>query len=174
MATHSSWQRRSFWMWSAIMCMLALMVASDAWAQKLSGRVVGVTDGDTITLLDERNVQHKIRLAGIDAPERKQPFGQRSKEQLADLVAGKAVEIETEKLDRYGRTVGKVIADGREANLAMVVSGFAWHYKKYQDEQSPSDRLLYDSAEQDARTARRGLWADQAPLHPSDWRAGTR
>jgi endonuclease YncB( thermonuclease family) len=156
------------------MCTLALTVASEAWAQNLSGRVVSVTDGDTITLLDERRVQHKIRLAGIDAPERKQPFGQRSKEQLSELVAGRTVEVETEKLDRYGRTVGKVIADGRDANLAMVVSGLAWHYKKYQDEQSPSDRLLYDSAEKDARAARRGLWADQSPIPPSDWRAGTR
>jgi endonuclease YncB( thermonuclease family) len=161
-------------MWTAFVSILAMTLVSHAWAQNLSGRVVGVTDGDTMTLLDERRVQHKIRLAGIDAPERKQPFGQRSKEQLAELVAGKTVEVETEKMDRYGRTVGKVIADGKDANLAMVVSGFAWHDKKYQDEQSPSDRLLYDSAEKDARAARRGLWADQAPISPSDWRAGTR
>lgn len=174
MATDLFWLRSSLWMCSAIMCTLALTVVSGAWAQKLSGRVVGVTDGDTITLLDERNVQHKIRLAGIDAPERKQPFGQRSKEELSELVAGKSVEVETEKLDRYGRTVGKVIAGGRDANLTMVMSGLAWHYKKYEHEQSPSDRLLYDSAEKDARASRRGLWADQGPIAPSDWRTGTR
>lgn len=153
---------------------IAVVLSASVQAGVLVGKVVGVTDGDTITVLDAGNVQYKIRLTGIDAPEKKQPFGQRAKERLAELVAGKAVEVETEKMDRYGRTVGKVFADGRDANLAMVVFGLAWHYKKYQDEQSPSDRLLYDSAEQDARAARRGLWADPAPIAPSDWRAGTR
>ena len=156
------------------MAVVIALCAAASHAGVLAGRVVGVTDGDTITVLDASNVQYKVRLAGIDAPERTQPFGQRAKERLAELLAGKAIEVETEKMDRYGRTVGKVHADGRDANLAMVVSGFAWHYKKYQEEQTPSDRMLYDSAEQDARAARRGLWADPAPIAPSDWRAGTR
>lgn len=156
---------------------LAIVIAFFAGAGHtgtLIGTVIGVTDGDTITVLDDAKVQHKIRLAGIDAPEKKQPFGRRAKERLAELVAGKTVEVATEKHDRYGRTLGKVFAESRDANLAMVVSGFAWHYKKYQGEQSPSDRLLYDSAEQDARMARRGLWSDPTPITPSDWRAGTR
>lgn len=140
-------------------------------AAELHGQVVGVTDGDTVTVLDHQRTQHKIRLAGIDAPEKSQPFGQRAKEHLSSLVFGNAVVVETEKQDRYRRTVGKVLINGRDANLAMVVAGFAWHYKKYEGEQSPNDRLLYDSAEKEARAFRRGLWAESDPIPPSEWRA---
>lgn len=126
--------------------LLLTLVLSPAWAAILIGRVVSVADGDTITVLDDSNTQHKIRLAGIDAPERKQPFGQRSKELLSDLVFGKTVQIEIDKTDRFGRQVGKVLIAGRDANLAIVAAGLAWHYKKYQKEQSASDRLLYSRA----------------------------
>lgn len=83
--------------------------AVNAHAETLSGRTVGVSDEDTITVLDLTNTQHKIRLAGIDAPEKSQPFGQRSKESLSDLVFGRTVTVETDKVDRYGRQVGKVM-----------------------------------------------------------------
>lgn len=96
----------------------------------------GVPDGDTITVLDADKVQHKIRLAGIDAQEKKQPFGQRSKESLSDLVFSKAVTVDTNKRDRYGREVGKVLVNGLDANLVQVQRGFAWHYKAYEREQS--------------------------------------
>jgi endonuclease YncB( thermonuclease family) len=119
--------------------------------------VVSVADGDTITVLDNSNTQHKIRLSGIDAPERAQPFGRKSREQLAELVAGKSVEVETDKTDRFGRSVGKVVLSGRDINLAMVVSGLAWHYKAFAKEQGAADRLLYADAEAEARQARRGL-----------------
>ncbi|WP_291010815.1 thermonuclease family protein [Hydrogenophaga sp.] len=88
---------------------LLLVALSPAWAGVLVGKVVAVADGDTITVLDESKLQHKIRLVGIDAPERKQPFGQRSKELLSDLVFGKTVQVDTEKVDRYGRQIGKVL-----------------------------------------------------------------
>lgn len=153
---------------------LAILWAGLAFAGTLAGQVVGVTDGDTITVLDDQRTQHKIRLAGIDAPEKAQAFGQRSKEHLSSLVFGKQVTVETEKQDRYRRTVGKVIIDGRDANLAMVVAGLAWHYKKYESEQSPSDRLLYAAAELDAREARRGLWRNQDATAPWDHRAEIR
>ena len=136
----------------------------------LVGTVVGVVDGDTIDVLDDQRAQHKIRLAGIDAPEKAQAFGQQSKEHLSSLVFGRQVLVETGKRDRYGRTVGKVVIDGQDANLSLVAAGLAWHYKKYQGEQSPADRLLYADAEQDARVARRGLWQDAAPTAPWDWR----
>lgn len=139
-------------------------------AGTLVGQVVGVTDGDTITVLDDQRTQHKIRLAGIDAPEKSQPFGQRSKEHLSSLVFGRQVTVETEKQDRYRRTVGKVIVDGRDANLAMVVAGFAWHYKKYEGEQSPADRMLYADAEREARVVRLGLWVEPGAVAPWDWR----
>lgn len=140
----------------------------------LIGTVVGVTDGDTITLLDDQRTQHKIRLAGIDAPEKVQAFGLRSKEALSALVFGRRVEVETEKQDRYRRTVGKVIIDGRDANLAQVVAGMAWHYKKYEGEQILADRLLYADAEREARELRRGLWLDAMPIAPWDYRSMTK
>jgi endonuclease YncB( thermonuclease family) len=151
-----------------------MLLAAPSWAQVIAGTVVSIADGDTITVLDGQRVQHKIRLAGIDTPERGQPFGQRAKEHLSQLVFGKSVEVETEKKDRYGRQVGKVYADGRDVNLAMMVAGFAWHYKKYESEQSASDRLLYSSAELDARAAKRGLWSDPHFIAPWDWRAKRR
>lgn len=139
-------------------------------ADVVSGKVVRVADGDTITVLDAQMQQHKIRLAGIDAPERRQAFGQRSRELLASLVAAQQVEVETEKTDKYGRSVGKVLLQGRDVNLAVVAAGLAWHYKEYESEQSPADRLLYSNAEQEARDLRKGLWVDPAPEAPWDWR----
>ncbi len=139
------------------------------------GRVVAVSDGDTITVLDSTNTQHKVRLSGIDAPEKSQPFGQRSKQSLSDLVFGKAVSVETTKRDRYGREVGKVLADdGLDVNLEQVRRGLAWHYKAYEREQSAVDRTTYSSAEQEARAARIGLWRDLMPLPPWEFRQQSR
>lgn len=151
-----------------------LLVALPGHAQTLYGRVVGVTDGDTVKVLDGSNQEHKIRLAGIDAPERKQPFGQRAKQHLSDLVYGKDVEVAWNKRDRYKRIVGKVIIRGRDANLEMVRAGLAWHYKKYQGEQSYEDRQAYAQAEEEAREGRRGLWVDSKPIPPWEWRRGAR
>ncbi len=109
----------------------------------IEGRVVGVADGDTITVLDADKIQHKIRLAGIDAPEKKQPFGQRSKESLSDLVFDKTVTVNTDKLDKYRRNVGKVLVDGVDANLEQLKRGMAWHYKAYQREQAHTDQQDY-------------------------------
>jgi endonuclease YncB( thermonuclease family) len=139
-------------------------------AVTLLGKVVTVTDGDTVKVLDASKTQLTVRLAGIDAPEKKMPFGQKAKEALSDLVFNKTVEVETEKVDRYGRSVGKILVNGRDANLAMVNAGMAWHYKKYEKEQSLSDRLLYANAEQEARTRKVGLWHDPTPVPPWEWR----
>lgn len=98
-------------------------------AAELHGQVVGVTDGDTVTVLDGQRTQHKIRLAGIDAPEKSQPFGQRAKEHLSSLVFGRAVVVDAEKQDRYHRTVGKVLINGRDANLVTVVAGFQGDFR---------------------------------------------
>ena len=102
------------------------------YAETLTGRVVRITDGDTIVVLDADKVQHKIRLQGIDAPERRQAFGTKSKEHLSDLVAGKTVEVDYSKYDRYQRVLCKVIVNGEDATLEQVEAGMAWHYKKYQ------------------------------------------
>ena len=139
-------------------------------AATIEGRVVGVADGDTITVLATDKAQHKIRLAGIDAPEKKQAFGQRSKQSLSDLVFSKTVTVETAKRDRYGRDVGKVLVDGIDANLVQVQRGFAWHYKAYEREQSPSDRKVYADAEIEAKAAGCGVWLDAAPVPPWEYR----
>lgn len=103
----------------------------NACAATLEGRVVGIADGDTITIVDTTNTQHKIRLAGIDAPEKRQPFGNVSKQSLSDLVFGKQVVVDYQKLDRYDRVVGKVFVDGVNVNLEQVKRGLAWYFKKY-------------------------------------------
>ena len=138
---------------SAIAFFLALYLQaiSAVNAEVIAGRIVGISDGDTVTLLIANKRQYKIRMSGIDAPEKKMPFGQRSKEHLSDLVFSKDVQVETEKLDRYGRTLGKILLNRQDINLAMVNASLAWHYKKYQQEQSRSDRLLYAHAEEQAR-----------------------
>jgi len=149
---------------------LALFVSTTALAGVLEGRVVAVTDGDTIKVLDAAKVQHVIRLAGIDAPEKKMPFGQRSKQNLSGLVYGKEAVVEGEKNDRYGRLVGKVLINGLDANLAQIQAGMAWHYKQYQREQSATDRQTYSDAEDAARLSKLGLWADFDPVPPWAWR----
>lgn len=141
-----------------------------AYAATLSGRVVGVADGDTITVLDVTNTQFKIRLSGIDAPEKKQAFGQVSKKSLSDMVYGKQVNVEYEKQDRYGRTVGKVLVNGVDANLEQVKQGLAWFYRKYQNEMVLDDRLTYLHAEEAAHAAKAGLWLDADPVAPWDFR----
>lgn len=153
---------------------LSFCIALPAFAASLAGKVVGVTDGDTITVLDAANVQHKIRLAGIDAPEKSQAFGQRSKEHMSALVFGKTVEVIWNKTDRYGRTIGKVVVAGQDANLDQVRSGLAWHYKAYEREQTPADRATYAQAETEARTRHVGLWQDANPTPPWDYRHGRR
>lgn len=118
--------------------------------------------------------QHKIRLSGIDAPELGQAYGRASRDHLAGQVAGKTVSIEWNKQDQYGRTVGKVLLDGKDKCLEQVRAGFAWHYKKYAEEQALEDRRLYSEAEQAARDTRRGLWQDREPVAPWEWRAARR
>ena len=141
-------------------------------AETLIGRVVGISDGDTITVLDDTNRQHKIRLIGIDAPEKHQDSGNRAKQNLSDLVYGKTVRVEWSKADRYGRTLGKVLADGKDAALSQVMAGLAWHYKAYETEQSSTDRQAYADAEIAARTQRIGLWTSSCPTPPWDYRRG--
>ena len=143
--------------------------------------MVGVADGDTVTVLDAAKTQHKIRVAGIDAPEKAQPFGEKSKQNLADMVFRRDVEIVGGKRDRYKRRVAKVmVADPNcrapecpkihDAGLMQVMSGLAWHYKQYEKEQSERDRREYAEAEIRARGAIKGLWLDKEPIPPWEWR----
>ncbi len=137
---------------------------------EFTGKVVGIADGDTATVLDESNTQHKIRFLGIDAPEKAQAFGQKSKENLSDLIFGKTVTVQVLKRDKYNREVAKILLDGKDINLQQVKDGFAWHYKEYQREQTADDRKLYAEAEEEARKTKRGLWFDENPQTPSYFR----
>ena len=154
----------------------------------LTGRVVGIADGDTITVLDASKTQHRIRVAGIDAPERGQPFGQSAKESLSALVYNQPVRVESNKQDRFGRIVGKVWVASPDspcrgkpdcpmtldAGLAQITMGHAWWFRKYADEQSPEDRGRYEFAEQEARAKKAGLWRDGTAVPPWEWRANQR
>lgn len=136
----------------------------------ITGKVVGITDGDTITVLDSDKVQHKIRLTGIDAPEKKQAFGQKSKEALSDCAFAQDVEIQGAKLDRYGRILGKVVAHGQDCNLRQIELGLAWHYKKYEKTQPKNDRAAYADMELKAINGKFGLWSDENSIPPWEFR----
>ena len=148
---------------------LALTLSFPVWADFI-GKVIRIADGDTVTVLDLSKVQHKVRLTGIDAPEKKQPFGNRSKQSLSDMVFSKTVTVETDKRDRYGRELGKVLINGMDVNREQIRRGMAWHYKAYQRDQSADDRRTYAGTENKAKEQRRGLWVDSDPLPPWEWR----
>lgn len=143
-------------------------------SEQVTGIIVAISDGDTVTLLDGSKQQHKIRLSGIDAPERKQAFGTVSRQSLASLVFGKQVTAECPKTDRYGRWICTIEVDGTDANLAQVTAGMAWHYKAYMRDQRPADREIYAKAEERAKREKRGLWADRNPLAPWEFRKAKR
>jgi micrococcal nuclease len=142
---------------------IALLLGDFAYAHK----VVGISDGDTMTLLVDSKPL-KIRLANIDAPEKKQAFGQRSKESLSDICWGTDATYETQAIDRYGRTVAVVFCNGTEANKEQVRRGLAWKYTKYNKDQS------LPAIEAEARNAKFGLWADRDPVPPWEFRKYSR
>lgn len=159
---------------------LLIGLALPAAAVTIEGKVVSVADGDTITILDNAKVQHRIRLHGIDAPEKAQAFGQRSKENMSRLAFGKDAKAECHKKDRYERFVCKVwirppgcpdCGLTLDVGLAQLSEGLAWHYKAFDKEQSAEDRARYAEAENEARAMRAGLWADKNPTAPWEWRA---
>ncbi len=131
----------------------------------ITGRVVRVADGDTVSVLDGSNTQHKIRLQGIDAPERNQRYGKKSRDALSGMVAGRNVGVEVLGKDSYGRSNGVLYIGERNINLAMVAAGHAWWYRYY----APDDHPL-KAAEGKARAAKLGLWAEPDPVPPWDWR----
>lgn len=152
-----------------VLLYIALWPLSAA-AQEHIGRVVGVSDGDTLTILDNRKQQIKVRLAEIDTPESAQPYGARAKQELSRLVHGKTVIVKVRDIDRYGRTVGRVYTDDIDVNAEMVRLGAAWVYRKY-----ATDQNLY-ALEKEARKNGSGLWslpeAQQVP--PWEWRQAKR
>jgi micrococcal nuclease len=135
-----------------------------------SGLVVAISDGDTITLLTEDKQQLKIRLAGIDAPEKKQAFGTKARDHLASRIFKHDVEVDLRKKDQYGRFLGVIYIGGVDINQSMVQDGYAWFYKHYAKDQPKEEAQRYAKAEADARSKQRGLWADPNPVPPWEFR----
>ena len=149
-----------------IIGLVSLILYSPALADTIQGKVIKIADGDTVAIVDESGKKHRVRLAGIDAPEKDQPYGDVSTQGLVELVSGKTVTIKYEKRDLYKRIVGKILVDPPgevfcmaldcvkkiDAGLEQIKSGLAWHYKYYQMEQSEEDRTLYSEAELEARS----------------------
>lgn len=145
--------------------MAALWLAGSATAATVSGKVVGITDGDTITILKDQTPV-KVRLYGIDCPEKKQPYGTKAKQYTSDKCFGKVVTVKEHGKDRNKRTIGEVILpDNRSLNQLLVKDGMAWWFREY----APKDTTL-EVLENEARKAKRGLWQDNAPVPPWEFR----
>ena len=148
-----------------VLLISVVLLPAVSWATDFTGKVMGVTDGDTITVLHNGRSE-KIRLNGIDCPEKAQAYGHKAKEAASALVFGKDVTVQTHGLDKYGRTIGAVLLpDGTNVNQKLVQDGMCWWYRKYSPEDTTLERL-----ETEARNAKSGLWVDPNPVPPWDWR----
>lgn len=156
--------------YSLILALFAIAFATTARSEPrvFEGRVVGVSDGDTITVLSKGKLRVRVRLAEIDAPESSQDFGSRAKQVLSDACFGKTAKVTSAKTDRYGRVVGRVYCDGLDAQEHLLRNGMAWVYDSY-----VQDRSLY-SFQEEAKAARRGLWAHTNSVPPWEFRRSTR
>ena len=143
------------------------MALTPALAATLEGRVVKIADGDTLTMLVDGR-QERIRLSDIDTPERKQPFGMRAKQALAEMTFGKTISVFTTTRDRYGRVIGHITVEGIDVNAELVRLGYAWVYRRYSND---AELLRLEAT---ARTKGLGLWADRNPIPPWEWRRGRR
>ena len=135
-------------------------------AQRFTVKVVSISDGDTFTAINKDNLQLKIRIFGIDAPEKKQAYGNKSKEFLSSLIFGKSISIDVQSKDGYGRYLAYVYSpEGKDVSLLMIHEGMAWHFTKYDNNE------VYEAAQAGAKKAKRGLWADPSPIAPWDFRS---
>jgi len=154
----------------------ALLTGAGAAGTEPFARVVieRVSDGDTLTVAKADGTRMKVRLSGIDAPERNQPYGGEARLTLERLLAGREITLDCMKTDRYGRSICRVFADGTDASLEMLKSGAAWWYRSYAHEQPPAERRAYADAEQNARKGAAGLWQTSSPVAPWHWRKTAR
>ena len=148
-----------------------LLLSVPLHAQSITGKVISVADGDTITILNSHKQQTKIRFYGIDTPEKDQAFGKKAKQFTASLTAGKQAKVKVYDTDRYGRSVGVVFINGTNVNEELLKSGYAWQYKKYC---KASFCGYWLKLEEHARSFAFGLWADNNPLPPWKWRKAKR
>lgn len=150
------------------LCFLLFVLFFPTHAMAWDGAVVGVTDGDTITVLDSQKRLHKIRLYGIDCPEKKQPFGQKAKQYASDLAFKQIVEVEEITKDRYGRTIALVILPGGQLlNSELIRAGLAWVYTRYCKRAECREWSILDKA---AKESQIGLWSDPHAMPPWKWR----
>jgi micrococcal nuclease len=151
-----------------VLIIIVFLSLSNCLYSQLKGRIIGVSDGDSVSLLDEKNVVFKIRLNGIDAPEKKQDFGNASKNFIGDLIYDKFVWVRTNGLDRYGRTIGTIYLNenmiGKSVNEMSLENGMSWHYKKY------DKNILWSNIELKAKEDKIGLWQLQNPIPPWSFR----
>jgi endonuclease YncB( thermonuclease family) len=135
------------------------------------GKVIAVSDGDTIKVLTADMQTHKIRFANVDAPEKAMPYGQEAKATLSAKIFGRSVRVEVETIDQYQREVGRIFLDDRDINLAQLAEGYAWHYVQYARKGQNSVVFnQYNEAQQAAKEQHLGLWQDVDPTPPWDWR----
>lgn len=147
-------------------CVFAFLSFAQTALAAIEGKVIAITDGDTLKVVDHKNIQHKIRLVEIDTPEKGQPYGQKAKDALSDLVFGKMVRVDVVTTDKYGRLVGHIYLNDLHVNKEMVRLGAAWAYRQYLKDKSFLD------IEEEARAAKRGLWAlsEAQNVPPWEWR----
>lgn len=169
-------------LWAKVFFLLwVVLLAHAAQAAQVVGKVVGVADGDTVTVLTAQKKRFKIRLQGIDAPELRQAFGRQSKKSLSDLVFGQTVQVQLQSKDRYGRWLGKVLVAEPHCRAArcpftvdaghvQITRGLAWWYRAYAKEQSAADAHAYAYSEKEAKARRAGLWQTKKPTPPWVWR----
>jgi endonuclease YncB( thermonuclease family) len=133
---------------------------------QIKGKVIKIADGDTYTLLNDENKPVKIRMYGMDCPEKMQPYGRVAKDYLASLIFSKIVEIKVLKADRFGRILAVTFCEGKNINEEMLKAGLAWHYKYY------DSNARWAELEQKAKEKKVGLWKDSHPIAPWEWRSG--
>lgn len=161
------------------MLLVSLAAIDEAYAARaatqktVAATVVRVIDGDTVVVADEQARTYHLRLAGIDAPERKQQFGEEAREALDDLP-GRHVTLYLRKHDRYGRYIGSIWLDNTDISLRQIRQGWAWHYARYAAEQPVAERTRYAQAQQEAQQHHTGLWQQADPLPPWDFRHAAR
>lgn len=148
--------------------LILLLFPTTLSAHTLRGKIVRVSDGDTVVLLDSTNTQHKIRLDGIDCPEKGQPFGRKATDFVKQLTTGKEIVVEWEKKDRYKRILGVVYADGLNVNKELLKNGLAWHYKHFNQDKELAE------LEQQAKDKKLNIWSEKNPIEPYQWRKGKR
>ena len=166
-----TWSRKIFFL-------AGILFLSSGWAGAQSfivdGTVVDVVDGETITVRNRKNINHTVRLAGIDAPLLSQPHGEQAHRYLSGLLLGKTVKARGQRFDDTGILRGKVLLNGRDINLELIVAGLAWHRTEIAGEQSERDRQLYESAEFHARRSKFNLWADSKPAEAAKAESATK